>query len=137
MTDVSRQTLWRKSNPEKAAQQNDRSTEARRQKMLENPEYAEAKRREARDAHRAKRQKIAEGAPDGWRVVVRMAGEKRGKSITSVVYTTDGRIRGLTRRKTGKEAPQTWETREEAHKIAETLLTSFPDKIESAREDVA
>ncbi len=136
MTDVSRQTQWRKSNPEKAEVQSERSAEKRRERMAADPDFAESKRRNAREAMAARQRRREAGGPDGWLIVVRMVGEKRGRAIVSLVYTEDGRIRGLKRKQASAEQPQAWETREEAQAVAKLLLDSFPTKIESAREDV-
>ncbi len=137
MTDTSRQDAWRKQNPEKAKAQLEKSTLSRKERIAQDPEYAEKIRAKAREAQAEKARKAKEGAPDGWKVVVRLAGEKRGRALMEIRYTAAGAIKGLQRKKATTDTPQTWETLQEAQEVCETLLKAFPSKIESAYPAVA
>jgi hypothetical protein len=134
---ISRQTAWRKENPEKAIAQQDRSTSSRKERVESDPEYAEKLRAESRAAHAEKARKIREGGPDGWRVIVRLQGEKRGRPLLDIVYTDSGKIRGLKRKQAVTDVPKAWTTRAEAEEVAQALLQSFPKKIEQAYPAVA
>lgn len=136
-TTLSRQDAWRKQNPEKAVAQQERSTKSRAERIAEDPEYAEKIRKAARDAQAEKARKEREGAPDGWRVIVRLKGEKRGRALLDIVHTEDGRIRGLKRKQSSSDTPCTWDTHKEAEDIAAALLKAFPKKIEQAYPAVA
>lgn len=134
---ISRQDAWRKQNPEKVVAQQERSTKSRAERIAEDPEYAEKIRKAARDAQAEKARKEREGAPDGWRVIVRLSGEKRGRALLDIVHTEDGRIRGLKRKQAASDVPCTWDTHKEAQDVAEALLKAFPKKIEQAYPAVA
>lgn len=136
-TTTSRQDAWRKANPEKANAQLERSTRSRKQRVETDPEYAEKIRQAAREAQAEKARKEREGAPDGWRVIVRLSGEKRGRALVSIVYTDEGKIRGLKRKQGREDVPKAWETLEEAQKVAQSLLEAFPRKVEQAYPAVA
>lgn len=134
---TSRQDAWRKANPEKATAQLQKSTLTRKERVENDPEYAEKIRQAAREAQAEKARKAREGAPDGWRVIVRLKGEKRGRALLDVVYTDGGKIRGLKRKQGRSDAPKAWDTLQEAEEVAQALLTAFPSKIEQAYPAVA
>jgi len=128
---------YRKKNPEKVEAIIEANTEQRRKRREEDPEYAESVRQAARDSYAEKARKRAAGGPDGWKVLVRMSGERRARAIVRIAHTSEGQVRGLVRTKKGEETPMTWKTLSEAQEIAEQLLAQFPNKVEVARVDVA
>lgn len=134
---ISRQDAWRKQHPEKAAAQQERSTMTRKERLQADPDYAEKIRQAAREAQAEKARKEREGAPDGWRIIVRLSGEKRGRALIDIVYTDAGKIRGLKRKASRDDVPKSWDTLEEAQEVAQALLVAFPRKVEQAYPAVA
>lgn len=127
---------YRKKNPNKARELQSATSLSRRKRSEEDPDYAESVRRAAREAHAQRARKRQMGAPDGWKIVVRMNGELRGRAITKVRFQDD-KVAAIARVKTRSDEIKRWPTREEADAFAASLLEDFPGKIEVARVDVA
>ncbi len=136
-TTTSRQTEWRKKHPEKATAQQERSSLSRKERIEQDPEYAEKIRQAAREAQAEKARKAREGAPDGWKVIVRLKGEKRGRALLDIVYTPEGKIRGLKRKQAVSDVPKAYDSLADAQQVCADLLRAFPSRVEQAYPVVA